>query len=105
MGGMAAQIPIKNDAAANEAAMDRVRADKKREAADGHDGTWVAHPGLVAIAKAEFDAVMKGANQVARKRQDVRISAADLIVVPEGTKTEAGLRPNVAVGIGYVDGV
>lgn len=103
MGGMAAQIPIKNDPAANEAAMDRVRADKKREAADGHDGTWVAHPGLVAIAKAEFDAVMKGANQIARKRQDVHISAADLIVVPEGTKTEAGLRQNVAVGIGYVE--
>jgi malate synthase len=103
MGGMAAQIPIKNDAAANEAAMDRVRADKKREAGDGHDGTWVAHPGLVAIAKAEFDAVMKGANQIARKRQDVHISAADLIVVPEGTKTEAGLRQNVAVGIGYVE--
>lgn len=103
MGGMAAQIPIKNDAAANEAAMDRVRADKKREAADGHDGTWVAHPGLVAIAKAEFDAVMKGANQIARKRQDVHVAAADLIIVPEGTKTEAGLRQNVAVGIGYLE--
>src|SRR5437868_8851737 len=80
MGGMAAQIPIKNDPAANEAALDKVRADKKREAADGHDGTWVAHPGLVTIAKAEFDAVMKGAHQIARKRQDVHISAADLIV-------------------------
>ncbi|CAN5904473.1 malate synthase A [soil metagenome] len=103
MGGMAAQIPIKNDVAANEAAMDRVRADKKREAADGHDGTWVAHPGLVAIAKAEFDAVMKGANQIARKRQDVHVAAADLIAVPDGTKTEAGLRQNVAVGIGYIE--
>jgi malate synthase len=103
MGGMAAQIPIKNDAAANEAAMERVRADKKREAGDGHDGTWVAHPGLVAIAKAEFDAVMKGANQIARKRQDVDVSAADLIAMPEGTRTEAGLRQNVAVGIGYVE--
>jgi malate synthase len=103
MGGMAAQIPIKNDPAANEVAMERVSADKKREASDGHDGTWVAHPGLVAIAKAEFDAVMKGANQIARKRQDVHIGAADLIVVPEGTKTEAGLRQNVAVGIGYVE--
>jgi len=103
MGGMAAQIPIKNDAAANEAAMDRVRADKKREAGDGHDGTWVAHPGLVAIAKAEFDAVMKGANQIARKRQDVHVSPADLIAVPEGTRTEAGLRQNVAVGIGYIE--
>ncbi len=103
MGGMAAQIPIKNDPAANEEAMGRVRADKKREAADGHDGTWVAHPGLVEIAKAEFDAIMKDANQIARKRQDVHVTAADLIAMPEGTKTEAGLRQNVAVGIGYVE--
>jgi len=103
MGGMAAQIPIKNDPAANDEAMARVRADKKREAADGHDGTWVAHPGLVEIAKAEFDAIMKGANQIARKRQDVHVTAADLIAMPEGTKTEAGLRQNVAVGIGYVE--
>jgi len=103
MGGMAAQIPIKNDAGANDAAMDRVRADKKREASDGHDGTWVAHPGLVAVARAEFDAVMKDANQVARKRQDVHVSAADLLAIPTGTMTEAGLRQNVAVGIGYVE--
>ncbi len=103
MGGMAAQIPIKNDPAANDEAMGRVRADKKREAADGHDGTWVAHPGLVEIAKGEFDAIMKGANQIARKRQDVHVTAADLIAMPEGTKTEAGLRQNVAVGIGYVE--
>ncbi|MGD9883736.1 MAG: malate synthase A [Reyranella sp.] len=103
MGGMAAQIPIRNDGAANEAAMERVRADKKREAGDGHDGTWVAHPGLVAIARAEFDAIMKGSNQIARKRQDVHVGAADLIAVPEGSKTEAGLRHNVAVGIGYLE--
>ncbi len=103
MGGMAAQIPIKNDAKANEEAMGRVRADKKREAGDGHDGTWVAHPGLVEIAKAEFDAVMKEANQIARKRQDVHVTAADLIQIPTGPKTEAGLRQNVAVGIGYVE--
>src|SRR5882757_6565545 len=103
MGGMAAQIPIKNNPAANDEAMGRVRADKKREADDGHDGTWVAHPGLVPIAKAEFDAVMKEANQIARKRQDVHVSASDLIQMPEGTKTEAGLRQNVAVGIGYVE--
>jgi malate synthase len=103
MGGMAAQIPIKNDPAANEEAMGRVRADKKREAGDGHDGTWVAHPGLVEIAKSEFDAVMKEANQIARKRQDVHVGPADLIKMPEGTKTEAGLRQNVAVGIGYVE--
>jgi malate synthase len=80
-----------------------VRADKKREAADGHDGTWVAHPGLVEIARSEFDAVMKEANQIARKRQDVHVTAADLIRMPEGTKTEAGLRQNVAVGIGYLE--
>jgi malate synthase len=103
MGGMAAQIPIKNDPAANETAMERVRADKKREAGDGHDGTWVAHPGLVEIAKSEFDAVMKEANQIARKRQDVHVGAADLVKMPDGTKTEAGLRQNVAVGIGYVE--
>ncbi len=103
MGGMAAQIPIKNDPKANEEAMGRVRADKKREAGDGHDGTWVAHPGLVEIAKAEFDAVMKEANQIARKRQDVHVTAADLIQIPSGPKTEAGLRQNVAVGIGYVE--
>ena len=103
MGGMAAQIPIKNDAKANDEAMGRVHADKKREVDDGHDGTWVAHPGLVPIAKAEFDAVMKEANQIARKRQDVHVSASDLIQVPTGPKTEAGLRQNVAVGIGYVE--
>jgi malate synthase len=103
MGGMAAQIPIKNDPAANDEAMGRVHADKKREAGDGHDGTWVAHPSLVPIAKAEFDAVMKEANQIARKLQDVHVSASDLIRVPTGPKTEAGLRQNVAVGIGYVE--
>ncbi len=103
MGGMAAQIPIKNDPEANEAAMERVRADKKREASDGHDGTWVAHPGLVEIARAEFDAIMQGPNQIARKRQDVHVAASDLIAVPEGTRTEAGLRQNVAVGIGYIE--
>ncbi len=103
MGGMAAQIPIKNDPAANDEAMGRVHADKKREAGDGHDGTWVAHPGMVGIAKQEFDAVMKEANQIARKRQDVHVTAADLITMPTGPKTEAGLRQNVAVGIGYVE--
>jgi malate synthase len=103
MGGMAAQIPIKNDPAANDAAMERVRADKRREAGDGHDGTWVAHPGLVEIAKAEFDAVMKEPNQIARKRQDVHVAPADLLTMPSGGKSEAGLRQNVAVGIGYVE--
>lgn len=103
MGGMAAQIPIKDDAAANQAAMDKVRADKLREVTDGHDGTWVAHPGLVPIAKAIFDEHMPEANQIARKREDIPVSAADLIAVPTGPKTEAGLRQNVAVGIGYVE--
>ena len=103
MGGMAAQIPIKNNPAANDEAMGRVHADKKREAGDGHDGTWVAHPGMVGIAKEEFDAVMKEANQIARKRQDVTAAEADLITMPTGPKTEAGLRQNVAVGIGYVE--
>jgi malate synthase len=103
MGGMAAQIPIKDDAAANEAALAKVRADKKREATDGHDGTWVAHPGLVAIAREEFDAVMKEPNQIARKRQDVNVTAADLLQIPPGGKSEAGLRQNINVGIGYIE--
>ncbi len=103
MGGMAAQIPIRNDPAANEAAMEKVRADKLREAGDGHDGTWVAHPGLVPIAKEIFDKQMPEANQIARKRQDVHVVADDLLRVPEGTITEAGLRQNLNVGIGYLE--
>jgi malate synthase len=103
MGGMAAQIPIRNDPAANDAAMARVRADKEREASEGHDGTWVAHPGLVPIAKEVFDKAMKGPNQIARKRQDINVGAADLVQVPTGTITEAGLRQNVNVGIGYIE--
>src|SRR6266516_1720983 len=103
IGGMAAQIPIKNDPKANEEALARVRADKKREATDGHDGTWVAHPGLVAIAMEEFDAVMKGPNQIDRKREDVHVTAADLLKIPEGTITEAGLRNNISVSLQYLD--
>jgi malate synthase len=103
MGGMAAQIPIRDDPQANEAAMDKVRADKQREAGDGHDGTWVAHPGLVAIAKEIFDREMPQANQIARKRQDVHVAASDLLAVPKGTITEAGLRQNLNVGIGYIE--
>ncbi len=103
MGGMAAQIPIKNDPVANEEALARVRADKHREATDGHDGTWVAHPGLVAIAQQEFDAVMKESNQIARQRDDVHVTAADLLQVPEGTITEAGLRNNISVSLQYLD--
>ena len=103
MGGMAAQIPIRNDPAADDAAMEKVRADKLREAGDGHDGTWVAHPGLVGIAKEIFDREMPQANQIARKRQDVQVAAADLLTVPTGTITEAGLRQNLNVGIGYIE--
>jgi malate synthase len=103
MGGMAAQIPIRNDPEANAQAMDKVRADKLREAGDGHDGTWVAHPGLVPIAKEVFDKEMPGPNQIARQRQDVEVTAADLLKVPEGTITEAGLRLNVSVAIGYLE--
>ncbi len=102
MGGMAAQIPIKNDPEANETALAKVRADKKREAEDGHDGTWVAHPALVAIAKEEFDKVMTSPNQIDRLREDVKITASDLLVVPEGHITEAGLRTNIDVGIQYM---
>jgi malate synthase len=103
MGGMAAQIPIRDDKAANDAAMEKVRADKLREAGDGHDGTWVAHPGLVGLAKEIFDQAMPEANQIARKRQDVSVSAADLLAVPQGSITEAGLRQNVNVGLGYLE--
>ena len=103
MGGMAAQIPIKNDEKANEEALARVRADKHREATDGHDGTWVAHPGLVAIAMEEFDAVMKGPNQIDRKREDVHVTAADLIAMPSGTITEAGVRNNISVSLQYME--
>jgi malate synthase len=103
MGGMAAQIPIRDDPAANEAAMDKVRADKQREAGDGHDGTWVAHPGLVAIAKEIFDREMPQPNQIARKRGDVQVAPSDLLAVPQGTITEAGLRRNLNIGIGYIE--
>src|SRR3989441_12179 len=103
IGGMAAQIPIKNDPRANEEALARVRADKKREATDGHDGTWVAHPGLVPIAMEEFDAVMKTPNQIYRKREDVHVTAADLLTIPEGQITEAGLRNNISVSLQYLE--
>jgi len=102
MGGMAAQIPIKGDAAANEAALEKVRKDKEREAKDGHDGTWVAHPGLVAIAKAEFDRYMPTPNQIHVHRDDVNVTTQDLLTVPQGTITEEGLRTNIDVGILYM---
>lgn len=103
MGGMSAYIPNKKDLAANQTAMEQVRADKEREASDGHDGTWVAHPGLVALAKEVFDHYMPGPNQIGRKLEDVQITAADLISVPKDQITEAGLRQNIAVGIGYLE--
>lgn len=104
MGGMAAQIPIKGDDAANEAAMAKVRADKKREAEDGHDGTWVAHPGLVSIAMDIFNEVLGDKpNQIDRQREDVNFTPADFVAVPEGEITEAGLRENIKVGIQYIE--
>lgn len=102
MGGMAAQIPIKHDPQANEQALAKVRADKEREASDGHDGTWVAHPGLVPVAKEVFDRLMPTPNQIHRLRQDVQVTAADLLTIPGGTITEAGLRLNLDVGIQYL---
>ena len=101
MGGMAAQIPIKTDLKKNEAALERVRADKLREATDGHDGTWVAHPGLVEVAKKEFAEV--GPNQIHQLRSDVTITAEDLLTVPQGPRTEAGLRTNVRVSLYYLE--
>ncbi len=106
IGGMAAYIPIKNDPAANELAITKVREDKQREARDGHDGTWVAHPGLVPTALEVFDELMpraKGSNQIERKREDVRVTAADLLEVPEGPITEGGLRTNISVGTQYIE--
>ncbi len=102
MGGMAAQIPIKSDPVRNEAALAKVRADKTREAQDGHDGTWVAHPGLVQIAKEEFDKYMPTPNQIFRKLDDLDVAAADILAIPAGSITEAGLRTNVDVGIQYM---
>ena len=103
MGGMAAQIPIKNDPAANEAALEKVRQDKLREVTDGCDGTWVAHPALVPIAKQVFDSHMPSPNQYGRQRPDVQVGAKDLLDFrPEKPITEAGLRNNISVGIQYL---
>ncbi len=102
MGGMAAQIPIKTDPKANEIALAKVRADKEREAGDGHDGTWVAHPGLVPIAREVFDSKMPAPNQLSVLREDITVAAEDLLKVPKGTITEAGLRNNIRVGILYL---
>jgi len=103
MGGMAAQIPIKHDPAANEAALEKVRQDKLREVRAGHDGTWVAHPGLVPIAAQVFDAGMPGANQLHVLREDVKVTASDLLAVPDGEITAAGLHANVDIGVQYLE--
>ena len=103
MGGMAAQIPIKDNPAAAEAALAKVRADKEREVGDGHDGTWVAHPGLVPIARDIFDRGMPGPNQIARRQDDVSVTEAMLVEPPAGTRTDAGLRLNIRVGIQYLE--
>jgi malate synthase len=102
MGGMAAFIPIKSDPAANEAALAKVRADKEREVREGHDGTWVAHPGLVPVAREVFDRHMPRANQLERKREELSISEEALLALPEGTRTEEGLRHNIRVGVQYM---
>ena len=103
MGGMSAFIPIKSDPVANEKALTQVRADKEREATDGHDGTWVAHPGLVPVALEVFNRVMPQPNQIGKQLPDYHATAEDLLQVPEGTISEAGVRQNVAVGLGYVE--
>jgi malate synthase len=102
IGGMAAQIPIKNDEQANAEALAKVRADKEREVTDGHDGTWVAHPALVQLATEIFDEHMPGDNQLDRLREDVHVSAADLLQVAKGKITEAGLRDNISIGVQYM---
>jgi malate synthase len=103
MGGMAAQIPIKDDPAANEAALEKVRVDKRREVREGHDGTWVAHPALVDVAKRIFDEGMPGPNQLERLREDVTVTAAMLVEPAHGSRTDAGLRHNIRVGIRYLE--
>ncbi len=103
MGGMAAQIPVKGDEAKNQAAFEKVRADKLREVRAGHDGTWVAHPALVPVAREVFDAHMPGPNQIHVAREDVHVQAADLLRVPEGPRTEAALDHNIKVGIQYLE--
>jgi len=103
IGGMAAYIPVRSDPVANELAMRKVREDKEREARDGHDGTWVAHPGLVPVAREVFDTLMPGPHQIERTREDVHVTAAQLLEVPEGPITEGGLRTNVSVGTQYIE--
>ena len=103
IGGMSAYIPIKNDEEANSLAFEKVRADKEREVLLGHDGTWVAHPGLVQLAREVFDGHMKGPNQVGKVNGDLEITSSDLLRVPEGAITETGIRTNISVGVQYID--
>ena len=103
MGGMAAQIPVKGDPAANEAAFAKVRADKQREAGEGCDGTWVAHPDLVPVAMEVFNRLMPHPNQRDRLREDVNVGRDDLLMMHQGTRTEAGLRENIRVGVQYIE--
>ncbi|MGH1387631.1 malate synthase A [Kordia sp.] len=103
IGGMAAQIPIKNNEKANAAALEKVRKDKEREVKNGHDGTWVAHPALVTVAMNEFDKHMKTPNQLHVTRDDIQITQQDLIELPKGTITEAGIRKNINVGLLYTE--
>ncbi|MEM8551156.1 MAG: malate synthase A, partial [Pseudomonadota bacterium] len=103
MGGMAAQIPNRRDPEANAAALEKVRADKEREANAGHDGTWVAHPDLVPVAMEVFDRVMPQPNQLSRQRDDVAIDQAHMLEVHEGNKTEAGVRDCIRVGVQYIE--
>ncbi len=103
MGGMSAFIPIKSDPVANDKAIAQVRADKEREAGDGHDGTWVAHPGLVPVALEIFDRLMPQPNQIWKQLPDYNPTADDLLQVPDGEITETGLKQNVAIGLGYME--
>jgi malate synthase len=103
MGGMAAQIPIKNNPEANAAAFAKVKADKEREAGNGHDGTWVAHPDLVPVAMEVFNRLMPQANQLANARDDVTVGRADLLQPHEGTRTEGGFRENIRIGVQYIE--
>ena len=103
MGGMAAQIPNRRDPEANAAALDKVRADKEREVREGHDGTWVAHPDLVPVARQVFDEHMPQSNQLDRVGEGSEITQADLLRIHEGERTEAGLRQNIRVGVQYIE--
>ena len=103
IGGMAAQIPIKNDYNANIVALEKVRVDKEREVLNGHDGTWVAHPALVDIAMIEFDKHMLKCNQIDKKMEDLIVTETDLVELPCGTVTEAGIRKNINIGILYIE--